>query len=109
MWLTASAVGLQVSRLVNVTTYVIADHLRGTPFLTWWFRALVSLHTLGHLQVIMPAMEHRLGLWWLPCRAYAECGSPATQADAVMGALRRERALGRGATSTPWTCVTLSW
>ncbi|CAK0786732.1 hypothetical protein CVIRNUC_009946 [Coccomyxa viridis] len=29
-----------VSRLVNVTTYIIADHLRGTPFLTWWFRAL---------------------------------------------------------------------
>ena len=28
--------------MVNVTTYVFADHLRGTPFLTWWFRAMVS-------------------------------------------------------------------
>ena len=28
--------------MVNVTTYVFADHLRGTPFLNWWFRAMVS-------------------------------------------------------------------
>ena len=33
---------LQVSRMVNVTAYVFADHLRGTPFLNWWFRAMVS-------------------------------------------------------------------
>ncbi|EIE23140.1 hypothetical protein COCSUDRAFT_47508 [Coccomyxa subellipsoidea C-169] len=29
-----------VSRLVHVTTIVFAEHLRGTPFLTWWYRAL---------------------------------------------------------------------
>lgn len=31
----------QVSRLVNVTTFMFAEHLRGSPFLTWWYRAMV--------------------------------------------------------------------
>ena len=33
----------QVSRLVNVATFLFAEHLRGTPFLTWWYRGMVRL------------------------------------------------------------------
>ena len=30
-----------VQRMVGLTTVLFADQLRGTPFLVWWFRALV--------------------------------------------------------------------
>ena len=31
----------QVSRLVHVTSALFAEHLRGSCFLTWWYRGLV--------------------------------------------------------------------
>lgn len=31
-----------VQRLISVTNVMFADQLRGTAYLTWWFRALVS-------------------------------------------------------------------
>lgn len=50
-----------VSRLVNVTTYVFADHLRGTLFLTWWYRAMVSttspLSLFPHILLGLPLLE----------------------------------------------------
>lgn len=39
---------MQANRMVNVTTMMFADQLRGTPFLVWWFRALVRLALLVH-------------------------------------------------------------
>lgn len=45
--------------MVNVTTYMFADHLRGTPFLTWWFRAMVSLcHIFPCLMPCLTACIH---------------------------------------------------
>ena len=38
--------GMQVSRLVNVATFMFAEHLRGSIFLTWWYRAMVRPHLL---------------------------------------------------------------
>ena len=32
-----------VQRLISVTNLMFADQLRGTAYLAWWFRALVSL------------------------------------------------------------------
>jgi hypothetical protein len=32
---------MQVTRLVRVVTVLFAEHLRGSCFLVWWYRALV--------------------------------------------------------------------
>ena len=38
-----------VQRIVGLANILFADQLRGTPFLVWWFRALVSASHLEHL------------------------------------------------------------
>jgi hypothetical protein len=40
---------VQVSRLVNVATFLFAEHLRGSPFLTWWYRGMVRLACGSHV------------------------------------------------------------
>ena len=43
-----------VQRMTGLTTVLFADQLRGTPFLVWWFRALVSPYLCFHsLAVLM--------------------------------------------------------
>lgn len=49
-----------VQRMVGLTTVLFADQLRGTPFLVWWFRALVRA----------PSLPLSTFIWMLP-RAHA--------------------------------------
>ena len=44
-----------VQRLVGLTNMLFAEQLRGTPFLAWWFRALVRHPPLSPAPCLLPS------------------------------------------------------
>ncbi len=74
---------MQVSRMVNVTTYVFADHLRGTPFLNWWFRAMVSF-CLCPPCVKVCVQRHIVGLLWYKPMGTGNCRSEQDRGGRLM-------------------------
>ena len=52
-----------VQRLIGVTNLMFADQLRGTAYLAWWFRALVSPISPPHLFLSNDKCDKSSGEW----------------------------------------------